>query len=238
MPPADGSVPVKQKRTSSKMKAFSIGAVAALAVAIQPWFTAAAVDLELNVTAITDTVDSDGAAVYYSDSPLLLGNDGGTSTGGFHAFDLDGETPLPLVKSLVNGRTSLVNTVYGVGDEDWLLTIATADSLLRAFQLPELVEDEEAQFWALGDWSSLCSWRSEAGNQYAFLFGKEQAVQILIRSRGGSLEMVEVCYPYTWSGDLLMLTARLGPKLPDAVGGYRVCCVEQGRQDVPVVGAR
>lgn len=174
------------------MKAFSIGAVAALAVAIHPWFTAAAVELELNVTAITDTVDAGWSSVHYSDSPLLLGNDGGTSTGGFHAFELDGDTPLPPVKSLVNGRTGLVSTVHGVDGEDYLLTIATADSLLRAFQLPDLVEKEEAQFWALGDWSSLCSWRSDAGNQYAFLFGKEKAVQILIRPSGDSLEMVEV----------------------------------------------
>lgn len=177
------------------MKALSIGAAAALAVAIHPWFTAAAVELELNVTAITDTVDAGWSSVHYSDSPLLLGNDGGTSTGGFYAFDLDGNTPLPLVKSVDNGRTGLVSTVHGVDGDDYLLTIATADSLLRAFQLPDLVEKEEAQFWALGDWSSLCSWKSDAGNQYAFLFGKEQAVQILIRSNGGSLEMVEVCCP-------------------------------------------
>lgn len=177
------------------MKAISIGAVAALAIAIQPWFTAAAVELELNVTAITGTIDAGWSSVHYSDSPLLLGNDGGTSTGGFHAFELDGDTPLPLVKSLVNGRTGLVSTVHGLYGEDWLLTIATADSLLRVFKLPDLVENESAQFLALGDWSSLCSWRSESGNQYAFLFGKEQAVQLLIRSRGGSLEMVEVRCP-------------------------------------------
>lgn len=193
-PPSPGGAEVvpKQKRTGLKMKAFSIGAVAALVVAIQPWFTTAAVELELNVTAITDTVDAGWSTVHYSDSPLLLGNDGGTSTGGFYAFDLDGDTPLPLVKSVTNGRTGLVSTIHGVDGEDWLLTIATADSLLRAFKLPELIENEEAQFWALGDWSSLCSWRSDAGNQYAFLFGKEEAVQLLIRSRDGALEILEV----------------------------------------------
>lgn len=167
-------------------------AVPIVAFAALSWLSPGTTAFELNVSAITDTVDSDWTAVYYSDSPLLLGNDGGTSTGGFYAFDLNGDSPLPVVESVVNGRTSLVTTVYGVADKDWLLTIATADSVLRAFELPGLKQDEDAGFWALGDWSSLCSWKSSTGNQYVYLFGKEEAIQFLVRSGEESLDLVKV----------------------------------------------
>lgn len=174
------------------MKVLSIAAPIVAFVAL-PWLSASK-EVQLDVSAKSDTLDAGSTAVYYSDSPLLLGNDGGTSTGGFHALDLDGDTPLPVVESVVNGRTSILTTVYGVADNDWLLTIATADSMLRAFQLPDLVENEDAQLWALGDWSALCPWRSETGNQYVFLFGKEEGIQVLVRSDDESLELVEVGY--------------------------------------------
>ena len=210
-------------------------AVPIVAFAALSWFSAGTAALELNVSAISDTVDSDWTAVYYSDSPLLLGNDGGTSTGGFHAFDLNGDTPLPVAGSVANGRTALVATIYGVADRDWLLTIATADSLLRAFELPHFVESEGAAFPALGDWSSLCSWKSRAGNQYAFLFGKEEAIQFLVRPGELSLEFTEVSRVLLRMLSFrvhVMFTCYIGPKIRDALGGGRMCVVRQGGQDV------
>ncbi|SPO05151.1 related to 3-phytase precursor [Cephalotrichum gorgonifer] len=171
------------------MKAISLSTAAA---ALAARASAAAVERDLNVTALSGTFESDWTAVYYSDEPLLIGNDAGTSTGGLHTFDLNGDTPLPVVGSLVNGRTKLVTTVYDVDDKDWVLTITAPDSVIRAFSLPELEEDDDAQFSALGDWSSLCSWRSKTGNHYAYLFGKGQAIQVLVRSNDGSLEILEV----------------------------------------------
>ena len=163
-----------------------------IALASLSCFSAAEVVVELDVSATSDTIDSDWTAAYYGSPPLLLGNDGGTSTGGFHAFELGGESPLPVVKSVANGRTPILATVHDVADADWVLTIAAPDSILRAFRLPELVEDEGAQFKALGDWSALCAWRSGTGNQYVYLFGKAGAVQFLVRSGKESLELVEV----------------------------------------------
>ncbi|CAI4214956.1 unnamed protein product [Parascedosporium putredinis] len=107
-----------------------------LVVAAQSWRVSAAVELQLNVSALTTTVESDWTGVYYSDAaPLLLGNDGGTSTGGFHAWNLDDETPSP-----------------------WLIPLSPAGlscspphSILRAFSLPELTEAESAQIKVLDD---------------------------------------------------------------------------------------
>lgn len=164
-----------------------------LALANQPWFAAADTELELGVSALTGTVESDWTAVYYSDSvPLLLGNDGGTLNGGFHAFELDGDTQIPEVKSVKTGRTKLVTAVYGVDNKDWVVSIAQPDSIMRVFELPGLVESEDSRFEALGDWSALCAWKSKTGNQYLYLFGKGQGIHFLIRERNGSIELVEV----------------------------------------------
>jgi 3-phytase len=174
------------------MKSRSLTAILA-ALAAQPLLASA---LDLNVTSLTGgTIESDWTAVYYSDTqPVLLGNDGGTSTGGFHAFDLNANTPIPALNSVAVGRTKVVNAVYNVGckGKDYALTIAQPDSIIRVFELPGLVEREDARITALGDWSALCSWKSDAGNQYTFLFGKKQGIQFLVRDKKKSVELVEV----------------------------------------------
>ncbi|KAI8309194.1 hypothetical protein K4K61_001968 [Colletotrichum sp. SAR11_59] len=159
-------------------------ATAIVALAAQPWL-ATAVDLELNVTALTGgELEADWTNVYYSKSnPLLLGNDGGAATGGVHAWDLNSDSPLAEVKTLVTGRTKLVTTVYNVTDnKDLAVTIAMPDSVIRVFDVPSFTEIESAQTTLLGDWSALCSWRSKSLNDYIFLFGKGKAVEYLIRN--------------------------------------------------------
>ncbi|KAF9873802.1 3-phytase [Colletotrichum karsti] len=170
----------------------SFGA-ALVAFVAQPWL-AAAVDLELNVTALTGgELESDWTNVYYSKSnPLLLGNDGGAATGGFHVFDLNSDSPLSEVKSLTTGRTKLVTTVYNVTEKDLAITIAMPDSVIRVFEVPSFTEIESAQATALGDWSALCSWRSKSLNDYVFLFGKGQAIEYLVRKGKTDVELVEV----------------------------------------------
>lgn len=173
-------------------------AAALVAVAVHPWLATAAspLELELNVTALTGgELESDWTDVYYSkEKPLLLGNDGGAATGGFHAWDLNSDSPLTEVKTLTTGRTKIVTTVYNVTGKDLAVTIAMPDSIIRVFELPSFTEIESAQTTVLGDWSALCSWRSKSLNDYVYLFGKGQVVQYLVRQGKTSIELVEVCY--------------------------------------------
>ncbi|KAK2008073.1 phytase [Colletotrichum eremochloae] len=168
-------------------------AAAIAAVALHPWLSAA-VDLELNITSLTGCdVDSDWTAIYYSkDKPLLLGNDEGADTGGFHAWDLNSDSPLSEVKSVTTGRTKLITTVYNVTGKDLAVTIAMPDSIIRVYELPAFTKIESAQTTMLGDWSALCSWRSKNLNDYVYFFGKNRAVQYLIRQGKDSIELVEV----------------------------------------------
>ncbi|KAJ3506793.1 hypothetical protein NM208_g16034 [Fusarium decemcellulare] len=167
-----------------------VGLLAALS---QLWFVKAAVEVDVGVTAYTGEVESDWTAVYYSDSePLLIGNDGGPDKGGFHVYDLRSESPLKEVAARTPGRSKLVTTVYDIDEKDLLVTIAQPDSVIRVYDMPEFEQIKDADFKVLGDWSALCSWKSEASNDYIYLFGKGQAVQLLLRETKKSVEIVEV----------------------------------------------
>lgn len=191
------SSPVLANHQSRYAMAIAAGFVALLALSLQPWLSRAApVELQLNVTAITGQFESDWTTVFYSDEkPLLLGNDGTPDQGGFHAFSLDAESPLPETEGVVVGRTKLVTAVHGIGGKDYAVTIAQPDSIIRAYELPTLKQAPTVEFKKLGDWSALCSWKSRTGNQYVYLFGKKQGVQFLVRSAEKDLEIVEVSRP-------------------------------------------
>jgi 3-phytase len=88
------------------------------------------------------------------------------------------------VASKVTGRTKPVTAVYDVGGQDYAVTIASPTSLLRVFELPSFNEVPSAAHKQLGDWSAICPWKSRSGNQYIYLFGKNQAVQYLLRQDG------------------------------------------------------
>ncbi|KAI8685388.1 hypothetical protein NCS55_00210300 [Fusarium keratoplasticum] len=167
--------------------------VGLLAVVAQMCVVNAAVEVNVDVSAYTSEVESDWTAVYYSSrKPLLVGNDGGPDKGGFHVYDLESKSPLKEVTARTPGRSKLVTTVYDVDDKDLLVTIAQPDSVVRVFEMPEFKQIKDADFKVLGDWSALCSWKSDAGNDYVYLFGKGQAVQLLLRKTKKSVELVEV----------------------------------------------
>ena len=85
----------------------------------------AAPEAKLPISARTDEVDSGWTTVVYNgDAPVLVGNDGGSGSGGLRAFELDGQNPIPEFKHEKPGRTKLVTTVYGVGGRDLVVTIA------------------------------------------------------------------------------------------------------------------
>ena len=93
---------------------------------------------------VAETIDSDWAATYYSDeTPLLLGNDGGASTGGFHAWDINGDEPLEASLSVNTGRTKLISTLYNIGGRDYLASIPATTSRLSLYELPGLSKVED-----------------------------------------------------------------------------------------------
>ncbi|KAI0378133.1 3-phytase [Hypomontagnella monticulosa] len=153
-----------------------------------------ALEVDLPVSARSGDVESDWTTVFYDVAhPLLIGNDGGASTGGFHVFDLNGNGTLPEKQHKTPGRTKLVTTAYGIGGKDLIVTIAQPDSYFRLYDANTAEQVGEPLTRTLGDWSALCAWKSQtSGEQYIYLFGKSQAIHFLLRQREGSYELVEI----------------------------------------------
>ena len=167
------------------LQAFLTAALTSLSIA-------QTVEFELPISARTSEIESDWSTVYYGKSPLLIGNDGSAGSGGFSAWDLVGETPLREVVKRTPGRTKLVTTVYDLDDKDYLVTIDAPESNLKLYDLAHLDRKEKTSKKVLGDWSALCPWKGKAGDQYVYLFGKQQAIQFLLRGKKGDAEIVEV----------------------------------------------
>ncbi|EXK23644.1 hypothetical protein FOMG_19595, partial [Fusarium oxysporum f. sp. melonis 26406] len=130
--------------------------------------------------------------LYYSDrNPLLIDNDGGPDNGGFHAYNLNSKSPLKEVTARTPGRSKLITTVYDINKKDILITIMQPDSVVRAYKMPKSKQIKDADFKVLGDWSALCSWKSPAGNDYVYLFGKGQAVQLLLQETKKSFKFIQ-----------------------------------------------
>ncbi|KAF8453198.1 hypothetical protein BDZ91DRAFT_802402 [Kalaharituber pfeilii] len=168
----------------------------------------------LSLSSRTTPIEADKAAVYYppdGTSPsefLFLGNDGSAATGGFRAWTLSvNATSSDMVEAgrFFTRRTKLVNILYDLDGSgtDWALTLSQVDSKFRFFQLPEVTyvsgsapagapTDDKV---LLGDWSSLCPWRSpDTGNTYLYVFGKREVQVVMVRGRKSAAapEVVEV----------------------------------------------
>ncbi|KAI5865394.1 3-phytase [Durotheca rogersii] len=167
---------------------------ASLATCVAIVVAGTAPEAELPISARSGEVESDWTAVFYDTAqPKLVGNDGGAGTGGFRVFGLNGEDLLSETKHEKPGRTKLVTTVYAVGGNDLIVTIAQPDSYFRLYDATTVQQVGEPLARTLGDWSALCSWRSQtSGQQYLYLFGKRQAVQFLLRKTSDSFEIVEI----------------------------------------------
>ncbi|KAK2763313.1 hypothetical protein FQN54_009949 [Arachnomyces sp. PD_36] len=158
---------------------------------------AAAGKVDLNISAKTDEIEGGYSAMYYGTDgrdAKLVGIDGSAATGGFRTweFEDDGETLIELTSS-TPGRTKVVDVLYGVAGKDLLVSITATESILRLYDAKDPGAEALASKDALGDWSSLCSWRSsESGWQYFYLFGKKEAVQFVVRDRDGELDILEV----------------------------------------------
>jgi hypothetical protein len=97
------------------------------------------------------------------------------------------------VASRTPGRTKVVGVMYDVGKKDLIVSIAAPDSIIRVFDIDGTTEIPSAQIKALGDWSSLCTWRSpSSGGHYFYLLGKKEARQFLVREKDSDIEILEV----------------------------------------------
>ncbi|RWA10221.1 hypothetical protein EKO27_g4870 [Xylaria grammica] len=157
-------------------------------------FLGIAAAYDIPIAARIGGIESDFTTLVYNKTgPVLIGNDGGAASGGFHAFAIDDGGRLTETKHETPGRTKLVTTAYGVGGRDLIITIAQPDSFFRLYDAGTVEQVGEPLTRTLGDWSALCVWRSQSsGEQYLYLFGKKQVVQFLLRVAHGSIEIVEI----------------------------------------------
>lgn len=156
-------------------------------------FLGTVASFDLPIAARIDGIESDYTAIVYDrTSPVLIGNDGGAAAGGFHTFAI-ADRHLREIKHKTPGRTKLVAVVNGVQEKDLIVTIAQPDSFFRLYDARTADQIGRPLARTLGDWSALCVWRSQSsGEQYLYLFGKKQAIQLLIRATRRSIEIIEV----------------------------------------------
>lgn len=176
---------------------------------------ASAATAKLPIAEQSAEVDSDLAAIYYGSSfqkSLLVGNDGGAATGGIRSFSLG---DMEEVASRTPGRTKVAGVMYDVGKKDLIVSIAAPDSIIRVFDIDDITEIPLAKAKALGDWSSLCTWRSpSSGGNYFYLLGKKEARQFLVREKDSGIEILEVSILATHVLPYTVETKRiLGPKI-------------------------
>ncbi|KAF1994122.1 thermostable phytase [Amniculicola lignicola CBS 123094] len=166
----------------------------AWASALRIAFSAFASAQDANITLVPTSLsfEGDNTAFFYSRNSLLLTNDGGASTGGFRIFSVSPSPPTEK-SHFKTGRSKFVVPVYDVGGKDIFVTIAAPDSILRVFDAGSLKEIAGARKKVLGDWSTVCIWRSEkSGSSYLYLFGKKMVVQFLVTTQKKDLKIVEI----------------------------------------------
>ncbi|KAF2269417.1 thermostable phytase [Lojkania enalia] len=155
-------------------------------------FLAQAQDANITLIPASLTFESDNTAFYYSKTPLLLVNDGSAADGGFRVFSTS-NSPAPQESHLKTGRSKVAVPVYDVGGKDVFVSIAAPDSIVRIFDAKSMTEIEGPRKKVLGDWSTLCLWRSkESAENYLFLFGKKKVVQLLVRGRKKGVQILEI----------------------------------------------
>ncbi|ORY01421.1 hypothetical protein BCR34DRAFT_493881 [Clohesyomyces aquaticus] len=149
--------------------------------------------VNVNLVPAATGFEPDNTVFYYSTNPFLLSNDGGAESGGYLVFDLSNTSSLTEKSYQKTGRSKVIAPVYSIGSRDLFVTIAAPDSIMRVFDATTITEIPRARKKILGDWSNLCAWRSsDSGQQYLFLFGKKQVVQLLVRTHHQDPELVEI----------------------------------------------
>ncbi|KAH7135152.1 hypothetical protein B0J11DRAFT_564558 [Dendryphion nanum] len=153
----------------------------------------AAKDANITLSAGAVGFEPDNTAFYYGSTPLLIANDGSAADGGFRTFDASKAAPFPQKSHKKTGRSKIALPVYDIGGRDLIVNIPVPDSILRTFDAKTQEEIKDARKKILGDWSTLCGWKSlKSGNQYLFLLGKKMVVQLLVRSQKKDIEILEI----------------------------------------------
>jgi 3-phytase len=171
-----------------------MGRIACCLVFVSLMFRSFAKNVNITLNPAAVGFEADNTAFYYSSSPLLIANDGSAAEGGFRVLDAKRTSQWAEVAHLKTGRSKFAVPVYDIGGRDIVVTIAATDSVMRAFETKGLAEIKDARKYILGDWSTLCGWRSVlSGNSYLFLFGKKMVVQLLVRSqKNKGVQILEV----------------------------------------------
>ena len=132
---------------------------------------AAAIDFSLSYR--TPPIDGDKAAVLHSltESPLLVGNDGGAPSGGLRAWPLT--APQLQRWDSRTGRTKLVGTLHGRGQDAQIVTHSQEDSVFRVFNANGGVVASRKYF---GDYSALCTW-----GLYVYMFEKRRVMMLMVQ---------------------------------------------------------
>jgi 3-phytase len=185
-----------------------VSALASLAVI-------SAQDANITLVPAATGFEADNTAFYYSSSPLLVANDGSAADGGFRVFSVGASTPWSEKLHQKTGRSKIATPVYDVGGRDVFLNIPAPDSILRAFDAKTLKEVEGARKKILGDWSTMCIWRSsKSGENYAFLFGKKMVVQLLVRAQKKDIQILEVGLDHSIWLKTPFLMSNTDPNIP------------------------
>lgn len=86
-----------------------------------------------------------------------------------------------------------MTVVYAIQGADYIITLSQSDQNLRWFNVKTGEELDSGRKYILGDFSSLCQWRSpDSGLQYIYLFGKKEVRMYLLDGRGLAPKTVEV----------------------------------------------
>jgi 3-phytase len=138
--------------------------------------------------------DGDNTVFVYGRSPLLVVNDGSAADGGFRTFAVSSSTPFKQTTHQKSGRSKIAVAVHDIGGRDLIINIPSPDSRIRVFDAATGKKVDSNDKTQLGDWSTVCVWRSQkSGDNYMFLFGKRMVVQFLIRGDEKDVEILEVC---------------------------------------------
>jgi 3-phytase len=155
--------------------------------------------------------EGDNTGFIYSESPVVVVNDGSAADGGFRTFAIANSTSFAATSHQKTGRSKIAVPIHDIGGRNLIINIPAADSLIRVFGAESGDKVESNDKKQLGDWSSACVWRSaKSGESYFFLFGKQMVVQFLVRGKDDKVEVLEVSHVSMCVSDSLKTT---GPNL-------------------------
>ncbi|KAF2024209.1 thermostable phytase [Setomelanomma holmii] len=157
------------------------------------WARAFAQNATVTIFPAAIGLDGDNTEFVYSDSIILVVNDGSATDGGFRTLSVSDSTPFTPVTHQRTGRSKIAVPIHDIGGRNLIINIPAPDSLIKVFDAKTRDAVKSNDKKQLGDWSTACVWRSQkSGESYIFLFGKRMVVQFLVRGNEDEVEVLEV----------------------------------------------